>query len=132
MTAVTPYLCVKNADQAIGFYARAFSAVETVTMPDDNGRILYAELRIDGARVMICDEFLEIGALSPGSTVGSPVTIVVELADADAVFDRAVASGAVVDRPMAEQMGGAMRSGKIIDPFGHRWTLLTQKPSLSA
>jgi PhnB protein len=42
----------------------------------------------------------------------------------DAAFDRAVAAGATVLMPVADQFYGE-RSGTVLDPFGHKWSLST-------
>jgi PhnB protein len=44
--------------------------------------------------------------------------------DVDAVFARAVAAGALEERPVKDQFYGD-RSGTLTDPFGHRWTIAT-------
>jgi len=123
----TPYLCVRDTAAAIAFYERAFGAREIARLPQLDGRIGHAEIRIGEAPIFISDEFPEIGVLSPQSLGGSPVMIVLDVADVDALFDRAVAAGATVDRAVADQFGGAHRNGKLSDPFGHRWMLLTHK-----
>jgi PhnB protein len=123
----TPYLCVKDTAAAINFYTRAFGAVETARLIQPDGRIGHAEIRIGGAPIFISDEFPEIGVLSPASLGGSPVMIVLDVPDIDALFDQAIAAGAIADRPVADQFGGAQRNGKLIDPFGHRWMILTRK-----
>ena len=51
--------------------------------------------------------------------------------DCDAVTARAVASGAKVLRPVQDQFYGD-RSGTVLDPFGHKWTIATHKEDLSA
>ena len=50
--------------------------------------------------------------------------------DVDAAFERAVAAGATVNRPVQDQFYGD-RSGTLIDPFGHKWTLATHKEDVS-
>ncbi len=50
--------------------------------------------------------------------------------NADAMFDQAIAAGATVVRPMADQFYGD-RSGTLIDPFGHKWTLGTHVEDVS-
>ncbi len=44
--------------------------------------------------------------------------------DADAAFQRALAAGATEERPLEDQFYGD-RSGTVVDPFGHSWTLAT-------
>ncbi len=55
--AITPYLAVAGARDAIDWYIEAFSAIvtrEPVIMPD--GRVGHAELEIGGALIMLSDE----------------------------------------------------------------------------
>ncbi len=127
---VTPYLCVDDAAAAIEFYKTAFGATETARLPDSKGKIGHAEINIDGASIYISDEYPEIGVLSPRSIGGSPVLLVLNVPDVDALFNRAVSAGAQVDRPLADAFDGAMRNGKLIDPFGHRWMILTMRESV--
>jgi PhnB protein len=124
----TPMLSFKDAVRAIAFYVEAFGAKETVRLTDDDGKIAHAEIRIGGAPIMLADEFPEIGVLSPESIGGSPVMILLQVADVDTFFQRAVAAGATVARPVA---GDALRNGKLVDPFGHRWMILTRQEDLS-
>jgi PhnB protein len=131
-TTVTPYLSVRGAAAAIEFYERAFGATEAsgsrFVQPD--GRVGHAEINIGGARIMLADEFPEIGFRSPESLGGSPVVIHLDVADVDAVGRRAVAAGATVVRPIADQFYGD-RSGQFRDPFGYTWSISTRKEELS-
>ncbi len=129
---ITPYLCCKGAAQAIEFYRQAFGAIETLRLVDESGRVSHAEIRIGGAPIYLADEFPEIEVLSPQTTGGSPVLIVLEVPDVDATFNQAVSAGAMVERPLADGFDGAHRTGKLIDPFGHHWLILTVLEELSA
>ncbi len=122
--SVTPYLIVRGAARAIEFYGRAFGAVELMRMPQPDGRIGHAELRIGDSPVMLADEHPEIGARSPETVGGSPVTLMLYVPDVDATVARAVAAGARVTRPVADQFYGD-RSGAVADPFGHLWFVAT-------
>jgi PhnB protein len=124
-TTITPYLCARPAAEAIEFYKRAFGAVESYRIPDDEGKISHAEITIGDALIMISDEYPEINVLSPQSIGGSPVMIVVDVPDVDTLFNQAVAVGATVDRPLMDRFDGALRNGKLVDPYGHRWMLST-------
>lgn len=124
---VTPYLAIKGASQAIEFYRTAFGAVEVFRLEDKDGRVSHAEIRIGGAAVLISDEYPEIGVRGPLSLGGSAVMIVLEVPDVDWVFGQAVQAGAVVDRPLQDSFNGALRNGKLVDPYGHRWMVLTRK-----
>ena len=70
-SAVTPYLTVKGAAQAIDFYKRAFGAEEVMRFPSPDGKIMHAEVRIGGAVVMLHDEAPQWKAFSP-QTVDFP------------------------------------------------------------
>jgi PhnB protein len=48
----------------------------------------------------------------------------------DAVFTQAVAAGATVQRPVADQFYGD-RTGGVTDPFGHVWYIATHKEDVS-
>ncbi len=96
-----------------------------------DGRIGHAEINIDGARIMLADEFPEIGFQSPESLGGSPVHIHLDVADVDAVARRALDAGAKVVRPVEDQFYGD-RSGQLSDPFGYTWIISTHKETLTA
>jgi len=128
--AVTPYLIARNASAAIEFYKKAFGAEEVYRLAMPDGRVGHAELRIGGSVVMLADEFPEMGAKSPAALGGTPVSLLLYVADSDAVAARAVAAGAKVKRPVVDQFYGD-RSGTFEDPFGHVWTIATRKENLT-
>ena len=128
--SVTPYLCVKGAAQAIEFYKKAFLATERMRIAQPDGRVGHAELQVGDSVIMLSDEFPEIGARSPQSLGGSPVSIHLYVEDADAIFSQAVAAGAKIKRPIADQFYGD-RLGGVEDPFGHTWWISTHKEDLS-
>ncbi|HTL97365.1 MAG TPA: VOC family protein [Holophagaceae bacterium] len=128
---VTPYLIVHDGAAALDFYARAFGAEEIMRMPGPDGRVAHSEMRIGRARFMVADEYPEMLAVSPKALGGTPVGLLVYLEGVDAVFDKAVAAGAAVERPVDDQFYGD-RSGTLRDPFGHKWTFATHVEDLSA
>jgi PhnB protein len=99
----TPHLTVKDAAAAIDFYARAFGAVETLRIEAPAGVIGHAELRIGRAVVMLSEEYPNMGIVGPKALGGSPVGIHLYVEDVDAVVERAVADGAALLRPAADQ-----------------------------
>jgi PhnB protein len=127
---VTPYLVVAGAAEAIAFYAKAFAATETMRLAEPSGRIGHAEITIGNALVMIADEHPEMGIRGPRALGGSPVTLVVQVDDVDAVATQAVAAGAKVVFPVKDQFYGE-RSGRFEDPFGHVWILSTHVEDVS-
>lgn len=128
--SMTPYLCVKGAAEAIEFYKKAFGARELMRMGGPGGKVGHAEIQIGDSRVMLADEFPEMGFLSPQSVGGSPVMLHLYVEDVDATADEAVKAGAKVTRPVADQFYGD-RGGQLQDPFGHKWYVSTHKEDLS-
>jgi PhnB protein len=122
--SVTPYLIVSGAAQALDFYTRALGAKELVRMPGAEDKIMHAEIQIGDSIVMLADEFPEMGARSPQSIGGTPVGLCVYVENVDKLFEQAMAAGAKVERPLQDQFYGD-RSGTVLDPFGHKWTLAT-------
>lgn len=127
---VTPYLVVDGAARAIAFYKAAFGANEQLRLDGPDGRIGHAELRLAGGVLMLSDAFPEMNARDPKAFGGTPVHLLIYVDDADAVVARAVAAGATLARPVADQFYGD-RSGMILDPFGHSWTVATHKEDVS-
>ena len=123
--AITPYLIVGDAAAAIAFYIEAFGAEEQFRLTDPHsGKIGHADLRLGDAGIMLADEHPDFGALSPATIGGTPVKLHLSVADSDAVVARAERAGAIVLRPVQDQMHGE-RSGMIADPFGHQWFIGT-------
>jgi PhnB protein len=129
--SVTPYLIVKDAPRAIEYYKKAFGATELMRFTDPRGRVGHAEIRLGTSLVMLADEHPEMNILGPQSLGGSAVGLLLYVEDVDAAFDRALAAGASVVKPLQDQFYGD-RSGTLIDPFGHKWTLATHKEDVSA
>jgi PhnB protein len=127
---VTPYLIVSGAADAIEFYKGAFGAIEHERMQDDSGKVRHSEISIGNSRLMLADESPELGALSPKTIGGSPVSIHLYVDDVDAVVANAVAAGASLTRQVADQFYGD-RVGGITDPFGHLWFVATHKEDLT-
>ena len=119
---VTPYLIVSGAAEAIEFYKKAFGATETMRYPGPNGCIMHAEIRIGDSAIMLADEFPEMGIRSPKSLGGAGVSIALYVENVDQWFERAVAAGSSILRPLQNQFYGD-RSGTITDPYGHCWTI---------
>jgi len=130
MTGLTPYVICQDAARAIDFYVEVFAATETMRLAEPSGKIGHAGLTIEGATLMLADEYPDHGARGPRSIGGSPVHLHLYVADADAVVARAVAAGATVVRPLADQFYGD-RSGTIEDPFGHVWVVATKQEALT-
>lgn len=129
-TSATPYLSIRNAAAAIEFYKKAFGATEEMRLMQPDGRVGHVQISIEGARVMLADEFPEYGFSSPETLGGTPVRIHLDVKDVDAFARRAVEAGATLVRPVEDQFYGA-RSGQLLDPFGYTWSVSTPQETLS-
>lgn len=130
---VTPHLTVRNAEAAIAFYKAAFGAEETYRLPDPKGNgIWFAELRIGNSSIFLNDEYPDpdMGGIAPNTLGGTPVTIHLNVKDVDAWFERAVRAGASIAMPIEDMFWGD-RYGKLVDPFGHQWSIASPIKTLS-
>jgi uncharacterized glyoxalase superfamily protein PhnB len=130
-TTLIPHISCRNAADAVEFYQKAFGAdvVRLHKMPD--GRVMHAELRIDGAPFYVVDEFPEQGGKSPQALGGTPVMLSLNVADSDAVYNRAVGAGCEVRMPLADMFWGD-RWGLVADPYGHQWSISTTLREVSS
>lgn len=120
-TAVTPSLVVTPCADAIDWYVNVFGAEELgdrMTGPD--GSVGHAELSINGALIMLADEWPGFPVVSPRTLGGTTTGLFIYSEDAQAMWDRAVAGGATVVAPFEMQFYGDL-AGRIEDPFGHSW-----------
>jgi len=81
-----------------------------------------AEVQIGDSRLFLNDEAPQMGAISPTTLKGTPVTIHMYTEDPDGVFQQAVKSGAKVVMPLADMFWGD-RYGVLADPYGHQWAI---------
>jgi PhnB protein len=133
LTTVTPRLVVSDGAAAIDFYMSAFGAEpvgERHTMPD--GALIHAEVRIGNAIVMLTQDSGD-GSPARSPDGDRPVNVILATywEDVDAAWERALAAGAEVIYPLADQFYGE-RGGRLRDPFGHQWMLSRVTEVLSA
>ncbi len=130
MHQLSPHLVCAGAADAIAFYQAAFDAVELIRLAGTDGKLMHASVSINGSSVMLVDENIDYGMLSPKTLKGTPVTIHLIVADVDAWFARAVAAGATVLMPVDDMFWGD-RYGIIQDPFGHCWSIATPQRTMT-
>jgi PhnB protein len=127
MSNLTPYLTVRDGAGAIEFYKTAFDATELSRHATPDGKkLMHAHLKLPGGgEFMLSDDFPEFNdghGRAPDVIGGSPVTLHITLENADPAWQRAVAAGAIVTMPLADQFWGD-RYGRLRDPFGHEWSM---------
>jgi len=112
-------LRVKNAPAAIEFYQKAFNAREIMRF-EVQGVVAHANLAVGNAALLIAEESPEFPG--PSTLGGSPVAMVLDVDNADTAVERALAAGATLVMPVADQFYGD-RTGQIADPFGYTWAI---------
>ena len=131
--SVTPYLILSAAGDAIAFdclLQKGARRDRGDAHGRSGGKIHHAEISIGNSRIMLADEHPEVQAFSPKTIGGSPISIHLYVDDVDAALERAVAAGAKLIRPVADQFYGD-RVGGVEDPFGYRWFIATHKEDLT-
>ncbi|RZK02447.1 MAG: VOC family protein [Novosphingobium sp.] len=126
--ALAPHLVCAGAADAIEFYKQAFGAEEMMRLAGPDGKLMHGAITINGAMVMLVDEMKEMGALDPNSLGGTPVTLHLSVANADAAIDRAAQAGASVVMPATDMFWGD-RYGQVKDPWGHVWSIAHPLPN---
>ncbi len=122
MSDLAWHFVVRDVERASAWYGDVFGATETsrVTLPD--ATVMTADLRIGDAVIAIGRELPQWGVLSPESLGGTYGALHVRVDDVDAVWDSAMTGGATPFEPVHDAFWG-VRTGQLIDPFGHRWAL---------
>lgn len=128
----TPCLIVNGVDAAIEFYKNAFNADVLNQVKDTTESwTTHVTLKIGNSLVMLQQESVELGILSPvtlGNT-GAQVHLYVE--DMSKLWETALEAGAFsIADPIDTYWGD--KSGVLLDPFGHRWSLASRIERVSA
>ena len=127
----TPTLVVRGAATAVDYYKSVFGAQELSRLYCDDGlTVLRAEIKIGNSILHLIDEIPALGILSPTALGGASRSVQLYLEDLDDVWMRAVAAGAIIVLPLEDTYWGE-RTGRIVDPFGHVWTLSKRVESVS-
>lgn len=130
-TTLTASLIVKNAENAIEFYKKAFDAQEFYRFVGPDGKsIMHTELKIGDSRIMLSEESPQMNCKSPQSLGGTGIYLYMYVEDVDATFNKAVAAGAKLMMPVTDMFWGD-RFGQVQDPFGHIWSIATHKKDMS-
>ena len=124
-TSLTPFVVFDNTAAAIEFYKGAFDAEVIMSIPAPDGKIMYAELQIGSARLMIGTPCSESGGEKTQSAKilgGSPVSFYVYVEDVQAAVNKAKDTGMTEKKGIVDMFWGD-RIGTLTDPFGLDWTV---------
>jgi PhnB protein len=122
---VIPRFVCRDVQAEIDFCKKTFGAVDSGGRPGPDGRVAHALLTIGPAMIMIEAEWPNLASRAPAPDGSSPVVIYIYVEDVDAAVERAVAGGARILVPLANQFWGD-RTAWILDPAGHVWTIATR------
>jgi PhnB protein len=122
--AVTPWVVVQGVPAFIEFLTDVFDAEETIRMLADDGvRVSHAEVRINGAPVMMFD--------SADGWPPTPAYLRVYVADCAEVLRRAASAGSRIVTEPTEMFFGE-RVGRFSgDPWGNLWWVHSRLAELS-
>jgi len=119
---VTSWFAVKGAARLIEFMIKAFNATELGRVPNEDGTIGHAEVRIGDSIVMLFD--------AKAAWPAMPTLIRLYVEDGDATFQKALDAGATLVTAMTELAFGD-RVGRVRDPFGNLWWIQTHVEDVS-
>jgi PhnB protein len=130
-SVLIPMLVCSNPSAEVNFCKTTFGALELGSRPGPDGVLVHALLSIGGAMVIIEGEWPTIASRAPQPDGSSPVVIFVYVENVDSVMERAVTAGARILLPAKNQFWGD-RTGRIMDPMGHVWTISTRVEETSS
>jgi uncharacterized glyoxalase superfamily protein PhnB len=120
--SVTPGMSVKDAAKFLQFLVKAFDANVVEKNETPGGSVGHATVRI-GDSIFECSE-------AHGQWGPRAATLHLYVPDVDAVYERALKTGATsLSEPKDQFYGG--RNGGVMDAWGNHWYVATHKESLS-
>lgn len=125
MTAVTPYLTVKDLDAAVEFYQKVFGFETKYTMPGPHGKAVHAEFLHGGCTIMVGCENPTCGSAAPTvDPKNSAFGLYLYVEDVDKFF-AGIKTGGVTVKEEPHDMFWGDRICAVVDPFGHHWSFGT-------
>lgn len=120
--SITAYLAPPSADRLIEFLTAAFEAKLVMHNTRPDGSVAHAEVQVGDSKLMMCDATAECPTVA--------TTLYLYVADADDVYRRAMAAGALslmepTDMPYGDRHGG------VVDPAGHQWWIASRLATTS-
>ncbi len=121
---VNAYIIVKDLKKSIEFYEKAFGFETRLTLPDEKGNFMHAEMTHKNTVIMMGTENLEQNSKSPKSLGGSPVSMFLYVDNVDEFFEKAKTAGASPHCEPTDQFWGD-RMCHMECPEGHQWAFAT-------
>jgi len=124
-TSLTPYLCVAGGARAVDFYTKVLGATVVARNDLPDGTVAHAELQLPSGRFQLSDAAPDHNLAPPSGDDVVTHSYVHYTPDVDATYAAAVAAGAKGYGDPETFVTGD-RYATILDPFGHRWALMTR------
>jgi uncharacterized glyoxalase superfamily protein PhnB len=125
--ALTPYIVVSDARAALAWYKEVFNATDRgEPHVNEDGTIGHMEVGLGDAVLMFAEQsdlWPEVPVRAPDNPQTFSHSLHLEVPNVDETVALARRHGAVIQREPANQPYG--RGATIVDPFGHRWLVLT-------
>jgi PhnB protein len=119
---VTPYLTVDDPAPVIEFLKKVLDAEEIFAMRDDKGNIGHAEVKV-GSSILMLGKARDEWKSRPGN-------FYVYVEDCDAIYEKALAAGAIsLSKPETQFYGD--RHGGVTDSQGNNWWVATHVEDIS-
>ena len=130
-STIMPTMRYLDAPAAIDWLCQVFGFARHAVYANPDGTIGHAELTLGGGMIMLGsqkDDEYGRGFKSPGELGGVETrSSYIVVPDADAVYARALATGATVVRALKNTDYGSREFG-VKDPEGHTWSVGTYDP----
>ena len=131
-TTFTPFLVVDGAARAIDFYGAVFGAGVVSRTDGPDGSVPHAELNFGAGRLQLGDPEPKLGLVAPEkATSNVSHSTMIYCPDVDDAYQRAIRAGATAIEEPATFVTGD-RYGVLMDPFGHRWAIMTRVEDVPA
>lgn len=119
-----------NCREAVDFYQKAFNAIPVgnIAYGPDSKSVIHAMLKIGDTNIMLADAMP--GGWETGPEENATSGMYLYVPDCDKIYNQAISAGCKVSVEMMDAFWGD-RMGKVIDPFGHSWSIATFKWKLS-
>ena len=122
---VIPLLIYEDIAAVQRFLVSAFGFDAGILERDGSGRVVHAEVSLNGSAIWMHRATADHGLASPKALAAVSSGVVVLVPDVDAHFARARAAGAAIEREPADQPYG-QREYSARDPEGGRWYFATR------
>lgn len=129
-TALTPFLALADAANAIDFYRDVLDA-QVLDVTRVGGVVVHAELDFGDGRLQIGEPSEAYALIPPPAGEAVCYSLGLYRPEVDPIVERAVAAGATI-REAPTTFASGDRYASIRDPFGVRWTIMSRVEDLSS